>query len=130
MRHKGSTTLAFGATGYQAPELIGARRAADTNEEVLSNESYMDREIFCDKLTTKTDVYAYAMVALEVCLIIDLKCMDNVCGYCMPLGADHHWHYRLLAFNLAPPPFAVKLVISHISHCFRSSLRNLPSTTS
>jgi serine/threonine protein kinase len=63
--HRGSTTLAFAATGYQAPELIGARRSADTNE-APSNESYTNREIFHDKLTTKTDVFAYAMVSLEV----------------------------------------------------------------
>jgi hypothetical protein len=64
MRHRGSTTLALGANGYQAPELIGVRGTPDYGG--LSNESYADREIFCDKLSTKTDVYAFAMVALEV----------------------------------------------------------------
>jgi len=65
MRHRGSTTIALGANGYQAPELISARRTTD--DEGPSNESYTDREIFYNRLSTKTDVYAFAMVALEVC---------------------------------------------------------------
>jgi hypothetical protein len=65
MRHKGSTTVARGADRYQAPELISARHT--TEDEGLSNESYTDREIIYSKQTTKTDVYAFAMVALEVC---------------------------------------------------------------
>jgi len=64
MRHRGSTTLALGANGYQAPELISARGTTDDGGP--SNESYTDREIFCNRLSTKTDVYAFAMVALEI----------------------------------------------------------------
>jgi hypothetical protein len=63
LRLGGSTTLAFSIVGYQAPELIGAKL---TKEDDF-NEPSMDPNIFLDKLSTKTDVYAYAMVALQVC---------------------------------------------------------------
>jgi hypothetical protein len=74
MRHRGSTTIALGTNGYQAPELISARRTTD--DEGTSNESYTDREIF---LSTKTDVYAFAMVALEVCSKILLSIHAYLC---------------------------------------------------
>jgi hypothetical protein len=64
LRLGGSTTLAFSIVGYQAPELIGSKL---TRKDDDFNQSYMNQEIFLDKLTTKTDVYAYAMVALQVC---------------------------------------------------------------
>lgn len=60
----GSTNLAFSIVGYQAPELIGAKL---TKEEADFKEQSMDQAVFLDKLSTKTDVYAYAMVALQVC---------------------------------------------------------------
>jgi hypothetical protein len=77
MRHRGSTTIALGANGYQAPELISARRTTD--DEGPSNESYTDREIFYNRLSTKTDVYAFAMVALEVCSKILLSIHAYLC---------------------------------------------------
>jgi len=64
MGHRGSSTIAL-ANGYQAPELISARRTID--DEGPSNEPYTDQEILYNRLSTKTDVYAFAMVALEVC---------------------------------------------------------------
>ena len=36
------------------------------NEEDSTDESPVDQEVYSGKLTTKTDVYGYAMVALEV----------------------------------------------------------------
>ena len=53
---------------------------AETDEEVPVDDSPIDKEIFSDKLTTKTDVYAYAMVALEVCSVLDIICKGGVFG--------------------------------------------------
>jgi len=51
----------------------------DVNVEVHLDESPADKEIYSDKLTTKTDVYAYAMVVIEVCSNIhDSNCEDSV----------------------------------------------------
>jgi serine/threonine protein kinase len=68
--NRGFTTRVLGVLAYQAPELIHvmeeAATDAETDEEVPVDDSPIDKEIFSDKLTTKTDVYAYAMVALEI----------------------------------------------------------------
>jgi hypothetical protein len=74
----------LGVFAYQAPELIATTEAAtdaETDEEVPINESPIDREIYSDKLTTKTDVYAYAMVALQVCSVFDVIHQDDVLGH-------------------------------------------------
>lgn len=39
---------------------------AETNEESTTDSSLAKEEIYNDKLTKKSDVYAYAMVVLEV----------------------------------------------------------------
>lgn len=72
--HRGFTSRVLGTIAYQAPELIHARTQeeaatdidADVDEEVHVDESPADKEIYSDKLTTKTDVYGYGMVALEI----------------------------------------------------------------
>jgi len=68
--HRGFTTRVLGVLAYQAPELIHATeeaaKDAEIDEEVPMDDLPIDKEIFSDKLTTKTDVYAYAMVALEI----------------------------------------------------------------
>jgi hypothetical protein len=60
----------LGNVGYQAPELIGIMDDVDIdgeiNEEGLADEPFVE-QIYSDKLTTKTDIYAYGTVALEVC---------------------------------------------------------------
>jgi serine/threonine protein kinase len=66
--HRGFTSLVLGTLVYQAPELIQFVQEPDTNEEVRTAVSPVDKEIYNDKLTTKTDVYAYAMVTVEVSL--------------------------------------------------------------
>jgi serine/threonine protein kinase len=63
--HRGFTSIVLGTPGYQAPELIQALEA-DMNEEGSTDESPVDQEVYSGKLTTKTDVYGYAMVALEI----------------------------------------------------------------
>jgi hypothetical protein len=68
----------LGALAYQAPELIRSMEEhvedAEIDEEVPMDDSPMVEEILSDKLTTKTDVYAFAMVALEVCSVLDIIC--------------------------------------------------------
>ena len=57
----------LGNVGYQAPELIGIMDDVDMDaEEGLADEPFVE-QIYSDKLTTKTDIYAYGAVALEVC---------------------------------------------------------------
>jgi hypothetical protein len=74
----------LGVVAYQAPELIcvvgEAATDAEMDEEVPIDESPIDKDIQIDKLTTKSDVYAYVMVALEVCLVFDIICKDGVFG--------------------------------------------------
>jgi len=69
--HQGFTSCVLGTIGYMAPELLGAVEEAnedvDTDdEEGSTDDAYKAQEIYNDKLTTKTDVYAYAMVAVEI----------------------------------------------------------------
>ena len=75
--HQGYTTRVLGVLAYQAPELIHvikeAATDAQTDEEIFMDLSALDG-IFSDSVTTKTDVYAYAMVALEVCSALDIVC--------------------------------------------------------
>lgn len=57
-----------------APELLGAVEQAiedadRDNEEFTTDEAPDDQAIYNDKLTTKTDVYAYGMIAVEVYFI-------------------------------------------------------------
>jgi hypothetical protein len=63
----------LGSIAYQAPELFGAVEDDDmdveSSEADLADEPLVE-EIYSDKLTTKTDVYAYAAVTLEVCFDI------------------------------------------------------------
>jgi hypothetical protein len=60
----------LGSIGYLAPELMGITEDDDVgtekNDGSLADESSVEG-IYSDKLTTKTDVYAYAAVTLEVC---------------------------------------------------------------
>jgi len=56
---------------------MGAIADDDTDTEMseggLADEPFVE-EIYSDKLTTKTDVYAYSAVTLEVCFsILDLN---------------------------------------------------------
>jgi hypothetical protein len=84
----------LGNIRYQAPELIGAME--DVDEDIEMNEGGLadEPEIYSDKLTTKTDVYAYAVVALEVCwnilgsyrTISVLRRFHSCNGYGKPLG--------------------------------------------
>lgn len=74
----------LGSVGYQAPELIGIMDDVDMdeemNEEGLADEPFVE-QIYSDKLTTKTDIYAYGTVALEVCSdILDYNCTDSMVG--------------------------------------------------
>jgi serine/threonine protein kinase len=74
----------LGNVGYQAPELIGIMddvdMDAEMNEEGLVDEPFVE-QIYSDKLTTKTDIYAYGVVALEVCAgILDYNCIDSIVG--------------------------------------------------
>jgi len=66
---RGFTSRVFGNIRYQAPELIGAMEDIDMDAEIngggLADEPFVE-EIYSDKLTTKTDVYAYAVVTLEI----------------------------------------------------------------
>jgi len=66
----GFTSRVLGNIGYQAPELIGVMDDVDVDaemdEEGLADEPFVE-QIYSDKLTTKTDIYAYGAVALEVC---------------------------------------------------------------
>jgi len=61
----GFTSRVLGVLVYQAPELQGMEGYAigDGNE---AGVTIVEKEIFSDKLTKQTDVYAYAMVTLEV----------------------------------------------------------------
>ena len=60
----------LGSIAYQAPELFGPVEDDDmdteSSEADLADEPLAE-EIYSDKLTTKSDVYAYAAVTLEVC---------------------------------------------------------------
>jgi len=62
--HRGFTSLVLGTLGYQAPELIRAIEEADG--EGSTDESPVDQEVYSGKLTTKTDIYGFSMVALEI----------------------------------------------------------------
>jgi len=82
--HRGFTTRVLGALAYQAPELIHVMEEAaidaETDKEVPMDDSPIDKEIFSENLTTKSDVYAYAMVALEVCSVLNIIWKDGVFG--------------------------------------------------
>ena len=80
----GFTSRVLGNVGYQAPELIGIMddvdMDAEMNEEGLADEPFVE-QIYSDKLTTKTDIYAYGAVALEVSAeILDYNCTDSMIG--------------------------------------------------
>ena len=60
----------LGSIGYLAPELMGTTEDDDVSTEMNGGSSADESSaggIYSDKLTTKTDVYAYAAVTLEVC---------------------------------------------------------------
>jgi serine/threonine protein kinase len=56
MGHRGFTSRLIGTQAYMAPELLGADD--DDDDEVVPTSNH--------KLTTKSDVYAFAMTGLEV----------------------------------------------------------------
>jgi len=84
---QGFTSRVLGVLAYQAPELIHVMEQAavdaETDEEVPEDESPIDKEIFSDALTTKTDVYAYAMVALEVCSTLGIIRNHGMLRFCV-----------------------------------------------
>lgn len=62
---RGFTSHVLGTIAYQAPELITAMQDDQTDHEDAADE-LIEAEIYNDRLTKKSDIYAYAMVALEV----------------------------------------------------------------
>jgi hypothetical protein len=62
----GFTSRVLGVLVYQAPELQGLEGVAIA-DGTEAGVTIVEKEIFSDKLTKQTDVYAYAMVTLEVC---------------------------------------------------------------
>jgi len=58
------TALILEMVEYQAPELAVLPLTQKGDD---FNQSYVDQEILQQRVSTKTDIYAYAMVALQVC---------------------------------------------------------------
>ena len=92
----------LGSIAYQAPELFGPVEDDDmdteSSEADLADEPLAE-EIYSDKLTTKSDVYAYGAVTLEV-----------RCGILVWLGgklAFGNWNVAIDQNWYHPVPFPV-----------------------
>jgi hypothetical protein len=59
-----STALILDLVEYQAPELAVLPHMLREDD---FNQSYVDQETVRKHISSKTDIYAYAMIALQVC---------------------------------------------------------------
>jgi len=66
--HRGYTTTFSGSARYMAPEILGIEPSSrDTNESGSQNDALVVyEEAFVPKLTKETDVYAFAVLSLEI----------------------------------------------------------------